>query len=387
MERVVTGSKELIRDINSTLVLETIIQKGTVSRAAIAKELGLTKATVSAIVQGLLERKLVKEIGSDDTSFGRKPILLQFCDNAGYGICVDVGVEQLSAIRTNLSGRGAVLVQGGTPREPQRLAGAISRLVESLMGSAPQTSYGLVGIALGIHGAVKDNVITFAPYYDIAGMNLVGQLEERFSVPVLLENEANLSVLGEETFIYDYPILANISVHTGIGLGVVVNHELYTGFDGNAGEIGHTIVEVDGRPCPCGNRGCLEQYVSERALLAEFSRRKGLAEIDMDSFFEYYRKKDSDAVAILDDFVLYMSVCVNNVLNSFNPDIVVINSLFVVNSPSLIRRIEEHLSSRVNHYRKIVPSGLQDASILLGGICMVARRFLGVNRLHFEFLH
>ena len=80
---MVTGSKELIRDINSTLVLETIIRQEPISRASIAKELGLTKATVSAIVQTLLDRGLVWEIGSDDTSYGRKPILLQYCEDAG----------------------------------------------------------------------------------------------------------------------------------------------------------------------------------------------------------------------------------------------------------------------------------------------------------------
>ena len=382
---MVTGSKELIRDINSTLVLETIIRQGPISRASIAKELGLTKATVSAIVQTLLDRGLVWEIGSDDTSYGRKPILLQYCEDAGYAICVDVGVETLSAIRTNLSGRRACLLQHQTPPEPEKLLEEIKHLIGQLMDSEPATRYGLVGIALGIHGAVKDNIVTFAPYYQIADLDLAERLEKEFDVPVLLENEANLSVLGEESFVYDYPVLANISVHSGIGMGVLIHHELFTGYNGTAGEIGHTIVEVDGRPCPCGNKGCLEQYVSERALLREFARRKQVASVGMDEFFEYYRRKDKVAEEILDSFVRYMSVCVNNVLNSFNPDVVIINSLFVINSPGLIKRIEQSLTSKVNHYVKIVPSGLQDASILLGGICIVVKNFLAVSRLHFDF--
>lgn len=385
-----TGSKELIRDINSTLVLETIIRKGPISRANIAKELGLTKATVSAIVQALIDRGLIWEIGSDDTSFGRKPILLQYRAEAGCAICVDVGVQMLSAIRTDLAGGKSHLIQCETPQEPEAILQAIAGLVRQLIpeeepDASDSIRHGLVGIALGIHGAVKDNKVVFAPYYELTEPDLAERLEAEFQVPVLLENEANLSVQGENSFVYDYPVLANISVHTGVGLGLIVDHELYTGYNGNAGEIGHTIVEMDGRPCPCGNRGCLEQYVSERVLLQEFADRKGLPEVDMDEFFEYYRKKDEDAKDIVEKFVRYMAVCVNNVLNSFNPDIVVINSLFVVNSPALIGRIESALSSRVNHYVKIVPSGLQDMSILLGGICIVVRNFLGVNRLHFDF--
>ena len=387
---MITGSKELIRDINSTLVLETIIGKGPISRANIAKELGLTKATVSAIVQALIDRGLIWEIGSDDTSFGRKPILLQYRAEAGCAICVDVGVQMLSAIRTDLAGGKSHLIQCETPQEPEAILQAIAGLVRQLIpeeepDASDSIRYGLVGIALGIHGAVKDNKVVFAPYYELTEPDLAERLEAEFQVPVLLENEANLSVQGENSFVYDYPVLANISVHTGVGLGLIVDHELYTGYNGNAGEIGHTIVEMDGRPCPCGNRGCLEQYVSERVLLQEFADRKGLPEVDMDEFFEYYRKKDEDAKDIVEKFVRYMAVCVNNVLNSFNPDIVVINSLFVVNSPALIGRIESALSSRINHYVKIVPSGLQDMSILLGGICIVVRDFLGVNRLHFDF--
>jgi len=395
---MITGSKELIRDINSTLVLETIIGKGPISRANIAKELGLTKATVSAIVQALIDRGLIWEIGSDDTSFGRKPILLQYRAEAGCAICIDVGVQTLSAIRTDLAGGKSHLIQCETPQEPEAILQAIIELVRQLMtteagqqnvsessDASDQLRHGLVGIALGIHGAVKENKVVFAPYYELTELDLAERLENEFGVPVLLENEANLSVQGENSFVYDYPVLANISVHTGVGLGLIVDHELYTGYNGNAGEIGHTIVEMDGRPCPCGNRGCLEQYVSERVLLQEFADRKGLSEVDMDEFFEYYRKKDEDAKDIVEKFVRYMAVCVNNVLNSFNPDTVVINSLFVVNSPALIGRIESALSSRINHYVKIVPSGLQDMSILLGGICIVVRNFLGVNRLHFDF--
>ena len=95
---MVTGSKELIRDINTNLVLETIINKSAISRAAIAKYLGLTKATISAIVQELINKKLVIEIGSDDTNLGRKPILLSLNKKAGYVICIDIGVDTISAL-------------------------------------------------------------------------------------------------------------------------------------------------------------------------------------------------------------------------------------------------------------------------------------------------
>ena len=90
---MVTGSRELIREMNRRLVLETVINGGPLSRAAISKKLGLTKA-ISAIVQDLLEEQYIEEIRSDQTQYGRKPILLQFCRQNGYIIALDLGVER-----------------------------------------------------------------------------------------------------------------------------------------------------------------------------------------------------------------------------------------------------------------------------------------------------
>lgn len=377
---MVTGSKELIRDINTNLVLETIINHAAISRAATAKHLGLTKATVSAIVQDLINRKLVLEIGSDDTSLGRKPILLSLNRKAGYVICIDIGVDTLSALVSDLTGEDHSLKQIKTPKNSSNLIHVLIQLVESM--KLPQdTPYGLVGITLGIHGVTMNNQISFAPYYNLSGTNLAEGLEQHFGAPVYLENEANLSVIGEKTFQYDYANIANISVHSGIGLGIIINHQLYTGYNGRAGEFGHTIIEIDGRQCPCGNRGCLEQYVSERVLLKEFANKKNLSEISFDQFRIYYENKDPDAVTIMDQFIKYMSVGINNILNAYNPDIVVINSSFTIVFPQVMDQIEHALKSKMNSYISIVPSVLLDTSILLGGICVAIRGFLGVENL------
>ncbi|MBE5966831.1 MAG: ROK family transcriptional regulator [Lachnospiraceae bacterium] len=377
---MVTGSKELIRDINTNLVLETIINQNAISRAAIAKHLGLTKATISAIVQELINRKLVIEIGSDDTRLGRKPILLSLNKKAGYVICIDVGVDTISALVSDLLGEDCSLKQIKTPKNPSDLINLLIQLIESM--KLPKGSpYGLVGITLGIHGVIANNHVSFTPYYDLSGLNLAEELGDHFNTQVYLENEANLSVIGEMTFQYDYPNIANISIHSGVGLGIIIDHELYTGYNGRAGEFGHTIIEIDGRQCPCGNKGCLEQYVSERTLLKQFAQIKGLEEISFDAFRQMYEKEDPDAQEIMKQFVRYMSVCVNNVLNAYNPDIVVINSSFTIFFPHITKRIEEALESRMNSFVKIVPSVLQDTSILLGGVCVAIKGFLGIHNL------
>ncbi|WP_167955752.1 ROK family transcriptional regulator [Anaerosporobacter faecicola] len=376
---MITGSKELIRDINSNLVLTQIVNHSPISRSAIAKKLGLTKATISAIVSDLLAKKLVVEIGSDDTSLGRKPILLSFNRKAGYAVSVDIGEQMISALITDLQGDERQLKQIATPSDARTLCSILIDLLHSMIDVIPERPYGVVGITLGIHGVTSDHIIQFTPYYDFSHCDLAKELEDAFHTTILLENEANLSVIGEKTFEYNYPNIANISVHSGVGLGILVNNTLYSGSKGYAGEIGHTIVDIDGKPCPCGNHGCLEQYVSERALLQDLALKKACKTMDFSTFAALYHKKDTDALEIMEQFVRYMSICVNNVLNMFNPDLIIINSHFTTLNPELIDRINKKLTSRINNYQKIAPSVLQDSSVLLGGISVTVRSFLGVD--------
>lgn len=398
---MITGSKKLIRDMNSTLVLETIINKGPISRANIAKEVGLTKATISTIVSNLLARKLINEVGSDNTKLGRKPILLDFNQNAGFVIAINLGVHTINALQSNLMGREIQSLKVKTPMTNDEIQESLVSIINNLKERVKETPYGLVGITLGIHGVVKDNDIIFTPYYELDKTDLARYIGQHFSTRVYVENEANLSVLGETAFLPKYKNIVNINVHTGVGLGLLVEGELYTGFSGYAGELGHTIVEIDGKSCPCGNRGCLEQYLSEQALLLEFKKKKNLEYADFDLLSQMYKEGDQDAVDIFDDFIKYMTICVNNILNSYNPDIVIINSSFTDNYPDLIGQIEGSLNSRLNSVLNsalnselnsalnselfIYPSRIHGQSILLGGVSVGVKNFLEINNLNFVF--
>ncbi len=378
---MITGSKELIRDINSHLVLETILNEGPISRAAISNKLGLTKATISTIVADLLEKQLVREIGSDDTSLGRKPILLEFCKEHGHIISIDLGVSLITIFTSDLKGNNCGLKQYANSYSRYNVIDGVIELIARTIRDLPSTLFGVVGICLGIHGVIHENQITFTPYYNYEQLPFAEKLEDFFHIPVALENEANLSVLGEKSFCYNVPNMIGISVHSGIGIGIIINNKLYTGFNGNAGEFGHSIVEANGRDCPCGNQGCLEQYASERAILHDYARLKKIPSTYIDDFIAAHAAGDPDAAAMAEQFVKYLSVGMNNLLNIFNPDVIVINCSFTMYIPDLITKIEAQLKNRMNKYCTLVPSGLQDISILLGGVCVCINRFLGVDYL------
>ncbi len=375
---MLTGNQELIRDINTQSIIRTVISDGPISRASIASHLGLTKATVSAIVQLLIDRNIILETGSGDTRKGRKPILLQINKNCGHIISVNLATDVITLVTANLMGGDCRLKQFANPSDNALLLKLLIQYVDAAVAELPPSQYGLLGIALGIHGVVHHNKIMFLPYASFQETDFLSILGERYHVPVIMENEANLSVLGEWAHCHTTNEMLYISVHSGIGVGIIMKNQLVKGKNGYAGEFGHTIIEMNGRPCPCGNRGCLEQYASERAFFADLSHRKGMT-VTPEIFGELYRQKDVQVMEAIKQFIKYMAVGINNLLNTFNPDIIILNSFLTMYHASLCEEIEAELHNNMKRYCHLIPSALQDMSVLLGGVYMIRNRFLYPN--------
>lgn len=127
-------------------------------------------------------------------------------------------------------------------------------LLHQTISALPDSPYGVLGISVGIYGVVCDDTVLFTPYYDLKYSNIRNLLEEEFHVPVIVENEANLSVIGESAFGQNYRNMIFLNIHEGVGMGILVNGQLYKGQNGYAGEFGHTILFPDGRPAPAATR-------------------------------------------------------------------------------------------------------------------------------------
>lgn len=375
------ASQELIRNINNNLILESILNYGPISRADLSKKLNLTKATISAIVQDLIDQSLVIEIGSKDTHVGRKPILLCFNQKCAYAISIDLNAEYIAAYLSDLKGEKVYYSRYKNNLDSTNLLEKLKAIIKHILTLVPNSKFGVVGIAIGIHGITCNNEVIFTPYYNLAGLDVASSLNTTFNIPVYLENEANLSVLGEKSFFSSYSNIVNISIHTGVGLGIIIDNKLYSGYNGFAGEFGHTIVVPNGKPCPCGNKGCLEQYVSETSLLCEYSKLKGFDIKDIDVLISDYLYGDIEANQVIKSFIDYMSIAINNILNTFNPHIIIINSAITTYLPNIINKIKNSMSSRMSEYINIVPTTLQNNSILLGGIHTVSKNFLKIDNL------
>ncbi|MCL1951066.1 MAG: ROK family protein [Turicibacter sp.] len=369
----------LIREMNEKLVLQTIIDKELISRADLAKETKLNKATISSIVSALLEKKFVLEVGSGESSGGRKPIMVKLNDRAGVTLSIDLGPKYTSFMFSYLNGE--------TVMEKRLISyvhsvGTAKQLIDDEIGNAAiilkGTPYGLVGICIGLHGIVDDNQLLFSPFYSFDSMDLKKGLEKKWGVQVFLENEANLSAIGEYKYSISSPNLICLNIKYGIGAGIILNDQLYKGANGFAGEIGHVIAVPDGLRCSCGNAGCLELYASEYRILYTYGQHCEEEDISFERFLNDYESGHPAAITALKEFVKYIAIGLNNLITSFNPEVIILNSKLTSQVGGMMEQVNDEIKYRLNERIKIRASTLSDRSLLLGASYLVSRAFLGL---------
>ncbi|MFC5405786.1 ROK family protein [Cohnella soli] len=368
-----TGDQALIKRINTAIVLESILRGAPLSRAQISEQTGLNKATVSSLVQDLINGSLVKEIGSGESSGGRKPVMLDFIASAGYAIGIDLGVNYIRGVLTDL--RGNVMAEHTISVHLANIevADAVRKLencIETLISEAPSSAFGIVGIGVGVPGLVDaDGSILFAPNLKWRDVPLRRMLSDKFSLPVVIDNEANMGALGERNYGSGRGIdnLVYVSVGIGIGTGLILHKTLYKGTSGFSGEMGHLSVEAHGKSCACGNRGCWERYASEQALL-EQAAPLGFAELE--DLLAAAGEGRKDVLELFEGIGEYLGIGIANIINVFNPDAVVIGNRMSQAQPWLEQTLRQTVVQRAIgfHLRKVqlLFADLGERSAMLG---------------------
>ena len=376
-------SKYTIRENNEATVLNAIISQKEISRAELSVHTGLNKASMSSITKKLLEDELIHEdrIGDAARIGGRKPIMLTFNRKAALTISVDIAPNYVEGLIAYVDGK--VLYEAetkGIKVSAENALSHITELVEKLMQHAEETPHGIIGLCVAIHGLVDQEEIVFTPNYTLQS-DLKVQLEDVYPFYVHLENEANLAALGEYTFGSSSDSVVSLSIHTGIGAGIVENGKLRTGKTGKAGEIGHSILYPDGRKCPCGNEGCLEQYASHQAIYSELEQLLALPDINSSLVIERYKKGDSTVQKALRANAHYLSIAVNNLAVIYEPDLVVINSSIYSQIPELINILKGDLKGKFSCDTNVVSSSLKRKATLFGGVAKSTQNFLNIQNL------
>ncbi|NGP45120.1 ROK family transcriptional regulator [Bacillaceae bacterium SIJ1] len=378
-----TGDATYIKTLNKRILVEKIIEHRSISRIELSRLTGLNRSTVSAQINDLMEDQLVLERPSEISSGGRKPILLQMNENAGYTIGIDIDFPYTRVQMTNLLGKPLKTDHIHTKIEEYDLN--IPKIISSIKATVSEydlkySPKGLIGIGIGIHGIVNNNHhVVFTPKLNWIDIDLKEKMKQHFNVPIFIDNNANLSVYAEQVYHCPTPDLFSITMSSGIGLGVLKGNQIDRGYQGFSGEIGHMIVEPKGLPCTCGNRGCWELYSSERALLNELVARgldaDNFEAIDFADVLEKYP-------ATIERFLDYLAIGLNNIINIFNPQTIIINSEFLHRQKFLLDRLRGRLHSKMNHYESIVTSILGKDAVSLGGAMLALKHYYKINTLN-----
>lgn len=374
-----------IKKINESRILEGIIRQEKISRSDLAKLTGLTKASISTITKRLIQDGLIIETGSGEASVqgGPKPIFLEFNPKSALALSFDLNVNGIKGTLAYLNGEAiATIPKKNCPISADTIVGLIETYAKELCANKPE-GIPIIGMTIAIGGIVYQNKIIFTPYNDLNQIDLYEQLSHQYDFPIFIENGANLAALGEYVYAVKTQTLVNISIHNGIGAGIIINGHINEGEHGEAGEIGHSILYPKGKKCPCGNEGCLEQYASNTILYQIIAKQKNLDTVNASVVKKLYDENDPETISELENNAFLLGIAINNIMTVYDPEIILINSSIYRLMPSLLELVTKNLNSKFSENVQIKNGQLGEQAILLGGVALCCQKYLGIKDLKF----
>jgi len=328
-----TGSKRLLRDLNQSIALNLIAERGSLSRTDLARLSGLPAATVTRIVGDFVAAGLVRETASDESSGGRRPILLRVNPEAGYVVGVKLREDALTVVLCDLGCAVVHQCEADLPdAAPHRAVSAIAAAVERCIGEGGVPRRDVLGVGVGLSGLIDSarGLCRYSAILDWRDVDLGPALEYALRLPVRVDNDVNTLAVAERQFGAgrDAADFILITIGRGVGLGVVVGGEIYRGAHGGAGEFGHMTVDTgpDAPPCNCGKRGCLEAVASDYGIVraATGAEPGHHVEAAMQGVLDRAAAGDAPVRAIFARAGVALGVAVANLINIFDPALVLL---------------------------------------------------------------
>jgi|SRR5690625_2467211 len=326
-------NQDYLRRRNQSLVLKMVLEHGPISRAEIAKKTMMSPTSASRIVTSLLKEGLIREKKISTSQVGRKAIY--FVPNEDYFISfgVEIDVNRISIGMINFVGEWleAKSFYCDTASS-ESVINVISDTIHDMLKRQKFSESKIIRICVGLPGIIdiESGVVQASAQLNWRDIPLKKLLEARLPYEVQIENELNLKALAEyEAFQSTYGTVAIIGFGKGVGSSVIVNGDIFRGAHNYSGEIGHTTVDPYGVYCPCGNFGCLQTYIAEQFLISEASKTRTINSVN--EIIRYYERDEKWAQNIIDKALIYMGVAINNVVCTYNPEVVVLSGSLIEN--------------------------------------------------------
>jgi predicted NBD/HSP70 family sugar kinase len=368
-----------MRGINRSAVLDIIRREGPIARTAIAESLQVSLMTVIRIVEELTNEDLIRPTGQKEWSGGRKRPLLEFNAEGHLVIGVDMNETRLYGAVADLAGN--ILDESSLPQDPSgdiRYEPLVT-IIDRLLQYAQKTGKHIRGIGVGAPGITyyEDGQVQWAPTLEWRNFPVKEELSDRFHLPVILDNDVNLSALGEMWFGagQNCTNLVLMIVGRGIGAGVIIDGAVYRGSHLTAGEIGFLLPDRTHLGVRREGIGALESVASGASIAARarevlqtsFSPEK-LAALSAEDVFNAFRRGEEWSRPIIDDTVDYLAQTVAALTVCYDPEMIILSGGIAKSADLLIEPICQRIEGVIPIRPQLVASTLGQRAAVLGTI-------------------
>ncbi|MBM7168077.1 ROK family transcriptional regulator [Streptomyces sp. G44] len=338
-----------MRRRNLSRVMHAVAAHGPLSRAAVASKIGLTRAAVSTLVEELIRSGFLDELGPERPGrVGRPGSALAVSARGPVGIGAEVGVDHLAVCAVDLRGETrarSVRRVGNRGRPAEAALRELAALVQRVCDDAGRAGMSPAGLAVAVPGLVARDARTVVRAPNLGWRDIDAESLRLPGLPLTVDNEANFGALAELWLGEDTPEdFLHISAEIGIGAALVVDGRLLRGTRGFAGELGHIPVRAEGPPCPCGGRGCLEQYAGEVAVLRAAGLEPGEDRLRL--LTDRAASGDKAVRRALRGAGTAMGIALTGAVNLLDPEAVVLGGALSRLAPWFLPALERELAGR-----------------------------------------
>jgi predicted NBD/HSP70 family sugar kinase len=390
----------LLKNLNRSLILRLVRDGGPISRAEIAKRTKLSLPAVLKIVDGLVQDGYLRESGEGTSTGGRPPRLVEIDPEGAFAVGIELTPDRF---RVGLADLSYVLrvekeAQIDAVSGYQTILGQLVSTTQRVLSESSVRQDRVLGVGVAVPGLVQSDTGTVVVAANLAGWTnipLAKDLSHALGLPVIIENDARACALaelwhGRRSGMRHF---MSVDVEVGVGAGIVLNRELYNGYRGIAGEIGHIVVEENGKPCGCGKRGCLQTVASLTAMLEDVRSNPSPkllelcsgqpSELDVSCLLEALRAGDRRAQEVIEQAGRKLGRALGNLMNVLDVETIIINSDIVAAGEAYLAPLREEVSKyfflSAERPLRVVPSKLGRDAGLLGAVTLILREMFAAT--------
>jgi predicted NBD/HSP70 family sugar kinase len=402
IEKNIGKDASYINRLNKIEVLKIIRECKQISRADIVKRINLSAPTVTRIVEGLINDKLVVMVGEGTSTGGRPPKLLKFDGSHDYVIGVDLGSTSIRGVISDLDGKFITEIEMPTDLKGgfEKICLQVVNLIEKLIFRSKLDKENVLGLGLAIAGYIngESGMVEYSPVFNWQKVNVKTELVKHIKLPIYCDNVSRVTAMGELVYGVGkkYSNFISVNAGYGIGAGIVINGNPFFGSRGFAGELGHLVVDSKSEYSGKGSiQGSFESLASGYGI-AEAAKRKlqnqsqhskimesvngNLELITAKIVIDSAKKGDALALKIFNEAMTYWGIGLDVLIKLFDPEVIVIAGGLIRSGDiffeSLKRSLEKNRLTDVNTLPLILPSSFGREATLFGCLSLVISKVL-----------